>query len=97
MCKTQVDIFTTFTYVLGQLQISMCSKIIRGNQAPFMTKILSKAIMNRSRLRSKYNQWQSIEKFLAFRKTKNYCKNLSKMTKKAYFEQMTRQGFVNSK
>ena len=29
-------------------------KNIRGNQVPFMTRKLSKAIMNKSRLRNKY-------------------------------------------
>ena len=53
--------------------------------------------MTRSRLRSKYNKWQSRENFLAFRKAKSYCNHLNKMTKKVYFEQMTRRGFVNSK
>ena len=36
-------------------------------------------------------------KLLAFRKAKNYCINLNKMTKKAYLEQMARPGFINTK
>ena len=40
---------------------SLKTKIIRGNQAPFMMKALSKAIMTRSRLRSRYNKWPSRE------------------------------------
>ena len=32
----------------------MKKKIVRGNEAPFMTKELSKAIMNRSKLKNRY-------------------------------------------
>ena len=36
-------------------------KIIRGNQGQIMTKQLSKAIMNRSKLRNRYIKWSSRE------------------------------------
>ena len=100
MYKTQNNMFTTFTDVFRSVlnkHISLKTKIIRRNQAPFMTKALRKVIMTRSWLRSKYNKWQSSENVLAFRKAKNYRNNLNKMTKKAYFEQMTSRGFVNGK
>ena len=38
-------------------------KIVRGNNAPFMTKELRKAIMDRSRLKKKYQDWPSRENF----------------------------------
>ena len=85
MYETQNDMFTTFTDVFRSVidkHAPLKTKIIRGNQAPFMTKALSKAIMTRLRLRSKYNKWQSRENFLAFRKAKNYCNNRNEMTKK---------------
>ena len=37
------------------------------NEAPFMTKELSKAIMNRSKLKNRYTKWPSRENFLAFK------------------------------
>ena len=98
MYKTENDMFTTFTDVFTSVidkHAPLKTNIVRGSQAPFMTKGLSKAIMTRSRLRSKCNKWQSRENFLAFRKAKNHCSNLNKTTKKAYFEQMTRRDFVN--
>ena len=52
-------------------------KIVRGNEAPCMTKELSKAIMNRSKLKNRYTKWPSHENFLAFKKQKNICKNLN--------------------
>ena len=45
-------------------------KTIRGNQVPFMTKKLSKAIINKSRQRNKYLKWPSRENFLAYKKAK---------------------------
>ena len=42
-------------------------KHVRGNQAPFMTKELSRAIMTRSRIKNKYNKWPSRENFLALK------------------------------
>ena len=53
-------------------------KQVRGNQAPFMTKELSKAIMTRSRIKNKYNKRPSRENFLAFKQIKNKCTNLTK-------------------
>ena len=73
---------------------------MRGNQAPFMTKELSKAIMTRSRIKNKYNKWPSRENFLAFKQIKNKCTNLT--AKKQYFaksaenQPLTNKNFGNS-
>ena len=60
-------------------------KQVRGNQAPFMTKELRKAIMTRSWITNKYNKWLSRENFLALKQIKNKCTNLTKTAKKQYF------------
>ena len=60
------------------------SKTIRGNQAVFMNKGLSKAIMEKSRCRNKYLKHSSRENFLAYKKIKN--NNLIKQSKKKYFK-----------
>ena len=62
-----------------------------------MTKELSKAIMNRSKLKSRYTKWPSRENFLAFEKQKNICKNLNKKTKKNYFSKITSNGVMGNK
>ena len=62
-----------------------------------MTKELSKAIMNRSKLKSRYRKWPSLENFLAFEKQKNICKNLNKKTKKNYFSKITSNGVMGNK
>ena len=43
-------------------------KIVRGNNAPFMTKELRKAVMNRSGLKKKYQDWPSTENFKKWKK-----------------------------
>ena len=45
-------------------------KTIRGNNAPFMNKPLSKAFMERSRLKNKYNKFPTEENHLNYKKTK---------------------------
>ena len=85
-----------FRYVLdkyGQLY----TKTIRGNHALFVTKNLSKAIMNRSRIRSKYLKCPSRENFLVYKKARAICNGLNKSTKKAYFADISRKGFVSNK
>ena len=71
------------------------------NQAPFMIKELSKAIMTRSRIKNKYNKWPSRENFLALKQIKNKCTNLTKTAKKQYFakpaenQPLTNESFRN--
>ena len=47
------------------------SKQIRGNQVPFMNKILSKMIMQKSQVRNKYLKWLPRENFSNCKKVKN--------------------------
>ena len=75
-------------------------KKVRGNEAPFMNKELSKAIMTRSRLKHKYTKWPSRENFLALKRIKNKCArpfNMAKFAKKQYFKEATSQGIMSSK
>ena len=72
-------------------------KKIRGNDAPFMTKELRKAIMDRSRYKNKYLKYPSRENFLNMKRMKNKCNSLCKKAKKAYFKESTKQGFSTNK
>ena len=58
------------------------TKFLRGNNAPFMTKQLRKAIMNRSRLTNKYNKWKSRENFLKLEESRKIVKELTFSAKK---------------
>ena len=72
-------------------------KKVRENQGPFMTKELSKAIMNKSKIRNKYQKWPSRENFLTLKEAKTFCNKLTKSVKRAYFRKATGKGFVNNK
>ena len=75
----------------------MKEKTIRGNQAPFMNKELSNAIMTRSRIRNKYNKWKSLENFSAFKKAKNNCKKVAKKAKKSFYKKAMKNGTMTNK
>ena len=62
-----------------------------------MTKEISKVIMNKSKIRNKYQKCPSRENFLALKKVKKFCNKLTKSVKKAYFHKVTGKGFVNNK
>ena len=62
-----------------------------------MAKELSKAIMNKSKIRNNYQKWSSRGNFLAFKEAKKFCNKLTKSVKKAYFRKVTGKGFVNNK
>ena len=75
----------------------MKKKVVRANNAPFMNKILSKAIMNRSRLRNRYLKKQSIDNERAYKKQRNYCVTLIRREKKKYYENMNIKSITDNK
>ena len=58
-----------FLYVLNKYA-PMKIKCIRGNNAPFMNKILSKKFMNRSKLKNKFNKIPSGENEILYKRQK---------------------------
>ena len=73
------------------------TKILRGNNAPFMTKELRKAIMNRSRYTNKYNKWRSRENFLKLEESRNIVKKLTFSAKKDFFKSASKDGIMTNK
>ena len=63
-------------------------KVVRGNNAPFMNRTLSKAFMTRARLRNKYFKSPTSENKLSYTKQKNFCTNLLKREKKKYYSDL---------
>ena len=47
-------------------------KKVRGNQGPFMTKELRKAIMNKSKIRNKHQKCSSRENVLALKEARKF-------------------------
>ena len=72
-------------------------KQIRGNHAPFMTKELSKPIMEKSKTRNKYLKWLSRENYLFYKKCKNKCNSLTKKANKIFFKEATKNGIMSNK
>ena len=60
-------------------------KNVRANNAPFMNKTLSKAIMNRSRLKNKFHQNPNKLNESRYKQQRNYCVNLTRRVKKDYY------------
>ena len=92
--------FSTFTETFRRVldkHAPLKKKRVRGNQSPFMTKELSKAVMNKSKTRNKYIKWPSRENFLAMKRAKNCCNNLTRTTKNNFFQRVTKSGFANNK
>ena len=42
-------------------------------------------------------KWPPTENFLAMKRAKNYCNNLTRTTKKNFFQSVTKSGFANNK
>ena len=58
---------------------------MRGNNFPFMNRILSKGIMKRSRLRNKFLKSKSRADKKNYIKQRNYCVPLLRRTEKEYY------------
>ena len=72
-------------------------KLLRANNAPFMTKALSKAIMNRSRLKNRFLKNPSKDNELKYKKQRNYVVGLLKKEKKKYFTNLNLSNITNNK
>ena len=63
-------------------------KYVRANNQPFMTRKLSKSIMNRSRLRNKFLKNPSVENEREYKTQRNFCVNLLRIEKNRYFNSL---------
>ena len=76
MYKINNKIYSTFTKAFRLVldkHAPLKFKKVRGNQGPFMTKELSKAIMNKSKIRIKYQKLVYRENVLALKEAKKLC------------------------
>ena len=91
--------YSTFTKVFKLVldkHAPLKVKKVKGHQGPSMTKGLKKAIMNKSKIKNKYQKWLSRENFLALKEVKKVLQ-LTKSVKKAYFCNVAGKGFANNK
>ena len=59
-------------------------KTVRGNQAPFVSRTLSKSIMCRSKLKNKYTKNPTENNKRVYKKQRNFCVNLLRKEKKRF-------------
>ena len=64
------------------------TKVIRGNQAPYITKAYRKAVMKRSELKTKSLKNSIFENFSKFRKQKNFCSRPYKRERKKFLDKL---------
>ena len=68
--KNSYDLFTETFQIVADLHTPLKKKVVRDNDAPFMTKHLRKAILNRSRCKRKYLKFPSRENVLSVKSVK---------------------------
>ena len=72
-------------------------KHARGNQMPLITKDLSKAIMERSRLRNNFPKNRMGKNKTLYTKQGNFCVSLLKKSKKKYFANLNEKDILDNK
>ena len=72
-------------------------KVIRGSQVPYMTKILRKAIMKRSELKTKYLKNRTNTNKTLYKKQKNFCSKLYKKERKKYYHNLDHKLITDNK
>ena len=64
-------------------------KYLRANHSNFITKELSKAIMQRSKLRNLYLKVRSDENRIRYKKQRNICVSLLRKAKRKHYEDLS--------
>ena len=92
--------YQTFEHIflkILNLHAPFKQKYVRGNDQPFMTKTLRKAIMVRSKLKNTYHRYPTDENSRHYKKQRNYCVKLLKDTKKKYYENLDVSQIVDNR
>ena len=87
---------STFMEALNK-HAPMKNKFVRANNAPFMNKLLSKAVMTRSRLKNKFLKNPNATNNANYKKQRNYCVNLFKREKTKYFNNLNPKSIADNK
>ena len=70
---------------------------MRANNSPFMNKMLTKAIMTRSRLKNKFLKNPNEENKSIYNKQRNYCVNLLRKVKKRTYANLNLKYITDNK
>ena len=72
-------------------------KYIRRNNKPFMTKALSKTIMQRTRFRNKFLKNPTTENRLIYNRQRNFCLSLLRKGKREYFANLNKKDITDNR
>ena len=72
-------------------------KYLRRNNEPFMTKALSKAIMQRTRLENKFSKNPTNQNRLSYTKQINFCLSHMSKKKKKYFTNLNEKDVTDNR
>ena len=87
---------TTFTEGLNK-HASLKKKLLRANHAPYITKILRKAIMHGSQLETKCLKSKTQTNLKLYKNHKNVCSKLYKRERRKYYESLEMKNVLDSK
>ena len=73
------------------------TRFLRGNQAPFLNKELSKAIMHRSKLLNKFRKTKSDIDWNAYKKQRNKCVSIRRKNILEHFTKLCNNGGIANK
>ena len=86
VASEELNYFSRFQIVfltLLNIQAPLQRNIMRGNDSPFVTEILRKVIMIRSRLKNRFHKARSDKNWLLYKTQRNLCAKLLRRLKKA--------------
>ena len=95
--KMDIDSFKSIFMSIWNAHAPVKKKIVRGNNAPFMNKTLSKGFMHISKLKNLYHRNPTENNKTSFRKYRNFCVNLVKKEKKKYYNNLDLKIFEDNK
>ena len=95
-CSSYESFEATFMEQLNK-HAPMKEKYVRANNAPYMNKNLSKAIMNRTRLKNKYLRDRNEVNRSKYNRQRNYCVNLFKREKRKYYTNLDPKLIIDNK
>ena len=72
-------------------------KYLRTNSSPFMNKAISKAVMDRTRLRNTFLKNRTAENKLAYNRQRNYCVSLTRKSKRDYCNNLDNRNVTDNK
>ena len=90
------DFENKFMEVINK-HIPLKRKLLRANHAPYMTKLLRKAIMRRSQLETRYLKNKTNENLVLYKKQKNFCSKLYKKERKKYYNNLEMKNITDNK